>query len=97
MMCYFRIMPHSMKRKLWVDSFREEVEQLVDYTKYKLKAADELASVLKDVDNLFVLACNKCFKEFDTLDEPDCAEFVKIAEENGKTVTGSARIDFLCY
>jgi len=69
---------------------------LVDYTKYKLKAAEELASVLQGVDNLFVLACNKCFKEFDTLDEPDCAEFVKIAESNGKKVTGSARIDFLC-
>ena len=67
-----------------------------NYTKYKLKAADELAGVLAGADNVFVLACNKCFKEFETLQEPDCEAFVKIAEEQGKTVTGTAKIDFLC-
>ena len=67
-----------------------------NYTKYKLKAAEELASVLAGTDNLFVIACNKCFKEFETLQEPDCEAFVKIAEEQGKTVTGTAKVDFLC-
>ena len=67
-----------------------------NYTKYKLKAADELASVLAGADNLFVIACNKCFKEFETTQEPDCDAFKKIAAEHGKTVTGSAEIDFLC-
>ena len=67
-----------------------------NYTKYKLKAADELAEVLAGTDNLFVIACNKCFKEFETNQEPDCEEFKKIAAENGKTVTGSVNIDFLC-
>ena len=67
-----------------------------NYTKYKLKAADELAGVLAGTDNLFVIACNKCFKEFETTNEPDCDTFVKIAAENGKTVTGTAKIDFLC-
>ena len=67
-----------------------------NYTKYKLKSSDELASLLADKDNLFVIACNKCFKEFETIDEPECGEFEKIAAENGKTVTGSARVDFLC-
>ena len=67
-----------------------------NYTKYKLKAADELASVLAGTDNLFVIACNKCFKEFETTQEPDCDAFVKIAAEQGKTITGSAKIDFLC-
>ncbi len=67
-----------------------------NYTKYKLKAADELASVLTGVDNLFVIACNKCFKEFETIQEPDCEAFEKIAAELGKTVTGTAKIDFLC-
>jgi len=69
---------------------------LENYTKYKLKAADELASVMESLDNLFVIACNKCFKEFETMDEPDCEAFKKIAEEQGKTVTGCAKIDFLC-
>ena len=67
-----------------------------NYTKYKLKAESELASVLAGTDNLFVIACNKCFKEFETTQEPDCDAFKKIAEEHGKTVTGSAQIDFLC-
>ena len=67
-----------------------------NYTKYKLKSADELASLLADKDNLFVIACNKCFKEFETVDEPDCDEFIKFATEQGKTVVGSAKVDFLC-
>lgn len=67
-----------------------------NYTKYQLKSKDELASVLEGRDNLFIIACNKCFKEFETVDEPECGEFEKIAAENGRTVTGSARVDFLC-
>ena len=67
-----------------------------NYTKYKLKAADELAPLLAGTDNIFVVACNKCFKEFETVDEPDCAEFVKLAEEQGKKITGTAKVDFLC-
>ena len=67
-----------------------------NYTKYKLKSSDELASVLNGRDNLFVIACNKCFKEFETVDEPDCKEFLKFAAEQGKTVTGRAKFDFLC-
>ncbi len=67
-----------------------------NYTKYRLKAVDELAPLLADKDNLFVIACNKCFKEFETTDEPDCAAFEKIAAEQGKTITGTARVDFLC-
>ena len=67
-----------------------------NYTKYKLKSNDELTSLLADKDNLFIIACNKCFKEFETVDEPDCVEFEKLAAEQGKTVTGSAKVDFLC-
>ena len=76
--------------------YREEGEQLENYTKYKLKSSDELASVLDGKDNLFVIACNKCFKEFETVDEPDCDEFLKFAADQGKNVTGSAKFDFLC-
>lgn len=67
-----------------------------NYTKYKLKSNDELESLLAGKDHLFVIACNKCFKEFVTVDEPDCDEFEKIAAEQGKTITGSAKVDFLC-
>lgn len=67
-----------------------------NYTKYKLKSGEELASLLADKDNLFLVACNKCFKEFETVDEPDCDELAKLAAEQGKTITGSAKVDFLC-
>ena len=67
-----------------------------NYTKYKLKEIEELAPYLDEADKIFVLACNKCFKEFESVDEPDCEEFVKLVESRGKTVTGSAKVDFLC-
>jgi len=74
----------------------KEGEQLENYTKYQLKETEELVSLLADKDNLFVVACNKCFKEFDTVDEPDLGEFEKLAAEQGKTITGTVKIDFLC-
>ena len=61
--------------------FHKEGEKLENYTKFKLKDNDELKALLEDKDNLFIVACNKCFKEFDTMDEPDLAEFEKLAEE----------------
>ena len=67
-----------------------------NYTKYMLKAESELANILEGKDNLFVIACNKCFKEFETLQEPDCDAFVTFAQGLGKTITGTARADFLC-
>ena len=67
-----------------------------NYTKYKLKTPEELAEALAGSDNLFVIACNKCFKEFESVDEPDCAEFLQFAAEQGKKVTGSVQVDFLC-
>ncbi|MBQ3503361.1 MAG: electron transport complex subunit RsxC [Oscillospiraceae bacterium] len=67
-----------------------------NYTKYRLKTAEELEPFLKETDNVFVIACNKCFKEFETLQEPDCDAFRSIAADCGKKITGSAKIDFLC-
>ena len=67
-----------------------------NYTKYALKAEAELVDLLNGLDNLFVIACNKCFKEFESLTEPDREAFLQLAEAQGKTVTGSASIDFLC-
>ena len=40
-----------------------------DYTKYKLKAKEELEPLFKGSGNIFVVACNKCFKEFETDNE----------------------------
>ena len=78
------------------DEICKEGEQLENYTKYRLKAWDELADLLAGKDNLFVIACNKCFKAFETDIEPDCDAFLKLAEGLDKTITGTARADFLC-
>ncbi len=67
-----------------------------NYTKYRLKGNEELTALLEGKDNLFIVACNKCFKEFETMDEPDCEALAKLAAEQGKTVTGSIKVDFLC-
>ena len=67
-----------------------------NYTKYALKANEELTQLLEGKDNLFVVACNKCFKEFVTTEEPEVSAFEALAAEQGKTVTGHAKIDFLC-
>ena len=67
-----------------------------NYTKYALKAENELAQLLCGKDNLFVIACNKCFKEFETTNEPDCDAFVAFAQAQGKTITGTTKADFLC-
>ena len=67
-----------------------------NYTKYALKAEEEIKQVLAPIDDLFVIACGKCFKEFDTPVEPELDQFLAIAKEMGKTVVGTARADFLC-
>ena len=67
-----------------------------NYTKYRLKDWGELADLLEGKDNLFVIACNKCFKEFETRNEPDCDTFLSLAEGLDKKVTGVAKADFLC-
>ena len=67
-----------------------------DYTKFKLKGRDELNALLADKDDLFVLACNKCFKEVDHFDQAESGLFQAIAKEEGKRLVGSAAIDFLC-
>ncbi len=67
-----------------------------NYTKYRLKDENELLSLLEGRDNLFILTCNKCFKEYEDLNEPECDALVKLVQTQGKTVTGFAKIDFLC-
>ncbi len=102
-MCYCQIAPSAtLGRETPVstggraDQICKEGEQLENYTKYALKAESELAALLAGTDNLFVIACNKCFKEFEAGIHPDCDTFEKIAAEHGKTITGSTKIDFLC-
>ena len=76
--------------------FYKEGEEVENYTKYALKDWGELADLLEGKDNLFVIACNKCFKEFDTVQEPELQKIVALAEGFDETVVGTAQVDFLC-
>ncbi len=67
-----------------------------NYTKYALKKREELVALLEGKDNLFILTCNKCFKEFESLYEQECVTLNNLVLELGKKVTGCAPIDFVC-
>lgn len=67
-----------------------------NYTKYRLKETEELTSLLEGRDNFFILSCNKCFKEFESLEEPELEALAGLVSGEGKTVTGTGKIDFLC-
>ena len=67
-----------------------------NYTKYALKSWEELATLLEDKDQIFVVACNKCFKAFETMEEPECDKVLALASGFDKTVTGVVKTDFLC-
>ena len=67
-----------------------------DYTKFKLKKKDELTALLENRSNVFIVACNKCYKEFEAADEPEREELAQLAGELGITVAGGINIDFLC-
>ena len=68
----------------------EEGEILENYTKYRLKSPEKLIQALAGTDHIFVVACNKCFQEFTSVDEPECGEFVALAEAEGKKVERGA-------
>ena len=68
----------------------------MDYTKYVLKDREELAPLLEPAKNIFVISCNKCFKEFESVTENDGYEFAAIAHDCGKNVTAVQNVDFLC-
>ena len=76
--------------------YGKEGEELENYTKYALKSWEELADLLENKDNLFVVTCNKCFKAFETLEEPECDKVLALASGLDKTVTGVIKADFLC-
>ena len=67
-----------------------------NYTKYALKSEEQLKALLAENDDLFVIACNKCFGVYETTENADCDAFLKLAADMGKNVTGVARPDFLC-
>ncbi len=67
-----------------------------DFTKYKLKPAKELKELVSGKENILVLSCNKCFKEFVSIAEPEYQEAAEIVKSAGKTVSGYIPVDYLC-
>ena len=52
--------------------------------------------MLESIDQVLLVACNKCFQNSDSADEEELSELKRIAAENRVTVTGTAGVDFLC-
>ncbi len=67
-----------------------------NYTKYALKPETALRELLADKDDLFVIACRKCFREPSPGEEPELGEFLALARDMGRHITGSLILDFLC-
>lgn len=68
----------------------------MEYIKYALKKNEELDELLKDKDNLFVISCNKCFKDFSFDLDPDIDSFMAFAKERNKNIVGHKRLDYVC-
>ena len=67
-----------------------------NYSKYALKPQDQLETLLSGIDNIFVVACNKCFVPLSGEPNADLEAFTELAGKLGKTVTGKASLDFVC-
>ncbi len=68
----------------------------MDYVKYALKPEDELSQLLDGADSIYILHCQKCYKEYDIRGEPECKKLnLSIASAQEK-IAGCSRINFLC-
>ena len=67
-----------------------------NYIKYTLKPEAELQPLLAATDDLFVIACGKCYKKLHDEAADDLGAFLQLAEKAGKHITGIAKPDFLC-
>lgn len=62
----------------------------------ELKPLDEVLRYLAQDSSVFLLGCNGCAEACETGGEPQVKEIAKALEGAGKTVAGSAVLDFLC-
>jgi Na+-translocating ferredoxin:NAD+ oxidoreductase subunit C len=69
---------------------------VIDYTKYRLKAEEEIREVLEGVPRIFILCCRKCYKGFKEDYEPGCDRIREILDNSGTEITGCEPVDFLC-
>ncbi len=68
----------------------------MDYTKYRLKKAEEISEILSGISRISVLWCRKCYKEFKEDSEPECGQLKAMLEGSGTEITVCQPVDFLC-
>ncbi len=71
----------------------ENKKIIVDWTNYRLKSEKEIEELLKEVKNIYIFWCKKCFTEA-ILNEP-IPEIIEEIKQKGKRVD-CLGIDFLC-
>ena len=62
----------------------------------ELKPIDEILGYLSRDQKVFIVACDGCSAGCQVSDEQHTAELVEQLEQNGKSVTGSARVEMTC-
>ena len=62
----------------------------------ELKPAEEILGFLKNEKSIFILGCNGCAQSSGTGGPLQVAAMKNRLEENGKTITGTMVVDFLC-
>jgi electron transport complex protein RnfC len=70
--------------------------KLVDYTKFRLKPAEEIHEVFNGVGRIFILSCAKCYQRFEQEAGEEYAELLNQLGEDKDKIFGHAQIDFLC-
>ena len=73
-----------------------EQATVIDYTKFRLKPDEEIKEVLNHILNISVVLCNKCYKEFETDNEPECNKLAELVESEQVKISKCVPIDFLC-
>jgi len=71
-------------------------KSVTDYTKYRLKKAEEISEILSGISRISVLWCRKCYKEFKEDSEPECGQLKAMLEGSGTEITVCQPVDFLC-
>jgi Na+-translocating ferredoxin:NAD+ oxidoreductase subunit C len=74
----------------------ESLRTVIDYSKFRLKPPEEIIAALEGVDNILIVGCNRCFKEFTEIENPQCGELMKILAEANKKILGCVDLEFLC-
>ncbi|MBT9169039.1 MAG: Electron transport complex subunit RnfC [Syntrophomonadaceae bacterium] len=69
---------------------------MTDYIKFKSKPDEEMLNILEGQDNIFLLNCGKCYKEFTGDEELECVCAEDLLVKSGKKVAGYLSVDFLC-